>query len=712
MGASATKAPLLPELREDLRISEGAPLIWGAPTWVIYDPVRHKFFQIGQRTIEILSRWSSGNSATLRERLLKERAIRVGDDELERLMAFLRQHHLLAQGNAGSAASLYGLEKRLQAKSPLRRFQQLVFFRVPLVYPQAFLEATLPLVRPLMTRGFVWFTGAVLLLALYLVSRQYADLIESARGAFSPSGVVTYVLAIIILKSLHELGHAYQAVSRGLQVPVMGVAFMAMFPLLYTDVSDSWRLQKRRDKVLIDAGGMMTEMTIAVYATLAWCFLPDGPLRGAAFAAATSGWVFSLLVNLNPLMRFDGYYLLADSLGIQNLQTRAFAMGKWKMRRVLFNIAMPVPERLTNTLSAFMVSYAYAVWVYRFFLFLSIALLLYTFLFKALGVVFFFSALVAFIGKPVLAELKVWYGMRKQIRKSRRSWLSLGVLIAGVVLLLWPMSTRISVPVVLEYSQQYLVFPPDDARLEAVVFEEGQWVEAGDVLLRFSDPELEIEINKSQTRIAMYDSRLLSGAGDVAERSERVTLERLREEEAETLRALEAREAALIVKAAGAGVVKEKANDLRPGMWVDQKTLLGRIVAPGDFVVRGLINESDLERLDQSKPALFIADDVALPTAELSGIAISDYSVERLPDGYFASSNGGAIDVVSQSEERPVPKGVWYPLNAKIPAEAMETPLGLVVANRGIVALQSRPEALAKRVWGRIANVLIRESGF
>jgi putative peptide zinc metalloprotease protein len=703
---------LLPALRDDLRITSGAPLISGAPTWVIYDPIRHKYFQIGQRTIEILSRWTAGNAASLRDRLLTERAIRVGDDELERLLAFLRQHSLLELGSPGSAAELQRLEQRLKARTPLQSFQRLIFFRIPLLRPQRFLEATLPFVRPLLTTGFVWLTGLVLLFALYFVSRQYADLLDHARSAFSPAGIVTFVLAISVLKSLHELGHAYHAVSRGLQVPVMGVALMAMFPLLYTDVSDSWRLQRRRDKVMIAAAGVMTEMTVAVYATLAWCFLPDGEMRSAAFAMATSGWFFSLLVNLNPLMRFDGYYLLADTLGVQNLQTRSFAMGRWALRRTLFGVDLPAPEALTNAMRRFMCGYAVAVWIYRFLLFLSIALLLYMVFFKALGIVFLLGSIVAFIGKPVLVEFKEWYGMRKQIAKSPRSWLTFGVLLTGLALLFWPLSTRISVPAVLEYEQQFMIFPPADAQLQEILVSEGMQIAQGDALMRFSDPELQIALEKSRTRLAMHESRILSGAGDATERFERVTLERLVDQERETLSALRDREADLVVHAPGPGIIRELRTDVHPGTWTERKTLLGRIVASGDFLVRGLISEADRERLDLDKPAVFIAEDVLLPSVILFGAAISDYSVERLPDGYLARSSGGRIPVVTPGSEHLVPKGVWYPLNAKIEAAGMEPSSHNSVANRGIVAFRSQPESLARRAWRRIAGVLIRESGF
>ncbi|MEO1610031.1 MAG: biotin/lipoyl-binding protein [Pseudomonadota bacterium] len=704
--------PSLPELRQDLQISPGAPLVSGAPTWVIYDPIRHKFFQIGQRTIEILSRWSAGNASMLRDRLLKERALQVGEDELEKLISFLRQHNLVAQANAGAAASMYGQERRNNILTPLRLFQKMVFFRMPLVRPQSFLEATLPLVAPLMTRQFVWLTGAVLLLALYLAGRQYSELLDHVRMAFSPSGILTYAVAIMVLKMLHELGHAYQTVRLGLRVPVMGVAFMVMFPLFYSDVSDSWRLRKRRDKVMIDAGGMMVEMTVAVYATLLWCFLPDGTLRTAAFAVATSGWVISLIINLNPFMRFDGYYLLADALGIQNLQTRAFAMGRWAMRRGLFGLSNSAPEVPGNAMARFMISYAFAIWVYRFFLFLSIALLLYTFVFKALGVLFLLAALLVFIGKPVLAEIKVWFDMRKEIVKSPRSWISLGLLLSGLAILFWPTPNQITVPAVLEYERQHLIFPPADAQLAEVLITEGMQVKRGDVLLRYTDPELPIKLEMSETRMAMYDSRLLSGAGDAVERGQRVTLERLRDEERETLQALKDREAALVVRAAGSGVVKELATDLQPGMWAEQKKLVGRIVASGGFVVRGLIGEADRERLDDSKPGRFIADDVLLPTIALPEIVISDYSVDRLPDGFFASKYGGIVQVEPDTSGQLIPKGVWYPLNVKVEASALGETRHVTVANRGTVALSSQPESFAQRLVRQVAQVLVRESGF
>ena len=165
---------------------------------------------------------------------------------------------------------------------------------------------------------------------------------------FSFEGAVYFTLSLILLKAAHELGHALTASRFGCYVPNMGVAFMLMMPLLYTDVTDSWRLSSRRQRLLIGVAGIAVELALACFATFLWVFLPDGSARGIAFMVATTGWVLSLAFNLNPCLKFDGYYLLADLIGVDNLQPRAFALGRWKLRQILFAPTLEPPELLSR----------------------------------------------------------------------------------------------------------------------------------------------------------------------------------------------------------------------------------------------------------------------------------------------------------------------------------------------------------------------------
>lgn len=700
----------LPPLREDLNISPGAPLLNGAPSWVIYDPVRHRFFQVGQRTIEMILNWSTGTALRLQADLKAKRALSVSVQEVKAVLSFLKTSDLLVESERGLAKNFAKRAAKQRGSLIKWILHRYIFFRVPLVRPNRFLQLTWPFVRPLFSLGFVVLTLIVFLFALYLASRQFSEILSHFRASFSVDGAITYTIALIFVKILHEMGHAYQAVARGLRVPVMGIAFIVMFPLLYTDTTDAWRLRKRYDRIIVDLGGIMVELTLAIYATLLWCFLPDGPARTAAFAVATISWIFSLLVNLNPLMRFDGYYLLADSLGVHNLQPRAFAMGKWVLREALFGLGDPPPEKHTRRMRSFLVIYGYATWIYRFFLFIAIALIVYHLFFKALGIILFLAEISFFIAAPVIREIKVWIEMRERIVQSVRTWITVAVLALLLAFLVFPISTRIQVPAVLDEERQQAIYSTVNGRLENVFVTEGQTVAAGDLLFSLENPELPLKIQQARLRIALNLARLQVGAGDTAERASRLLTERQLEQERETLDALLDQKSQMKIHAPHDGVLLDLATYLQPGTWFERKEFFARVIQPGSLTVHGFISEDALERLDRDISGHFIADDLRIPPITLEDPRIADFSVKSLPDKYLASTDGGDIPVSMDEQNRPRPDGVWYPIDAMVSAELSEDIPLLTSVQPGIIVLKSKPEALATRLFRRIARVLIREA--
>jgi putative peptide zinc metalloprotease protein len=256
---------------------------------------------------------------------------------------------------------------------------------------------------------------------LYLVSRQWDVFSSTFQHFFSLEGAATYAVALVVVKSAHELGHAFTAVRYGCRVPSMGICFLVMFPVLYTDVTDAWRLKSRKERLLIGGAGVTVELMLACLATFAWPFLAEGPVKSLAFSIATVGWVLSLAINLNPLMRFDGYYLFADALGIDNLQPRAFALGRWRMREMLFGSGVQPPERLDAKLTRILVGFAWAVWIYRLILFTGIAVLVYYMTFKILGLILFAVEIIYFIAKPIAGELAYWWRERGSLAAAPRT---------------------------------------------------------------------------------------------------------------------------------------------------------------------------------------------------------------------------------------------------------------------------------------------------
>ena len=164
---------------------------------------------------------------------------------------------------------------------------------------------------------------------------------------------------------------------------------------------------------------------------------------------ATTTWVMSLAVNMNPFMRFDGYYFLSDLLGAANLQPRAFAIAKHQLRAFRFGFADPKPEELLRWLERTMVFYAVGTWIYRLTLFFGIALLVYHAFFKVLGIFLFCVEISVFILLPIMKELKVWAVGIFEGKAGRRVWLFPALLAALAVLLFWPWQTDVTAPAVI-----------------------------------------------------------------------------------------------------------------------------------------------------------------------------------------------------------------------------------------------------------------------
>ena len=170
-----------------------------------------------------------------------------------------------------------------------------------------------------------------------------------------------------------------------------------LWPILYTDTTDAWRLNSRHDRVLIDAGGMLAELILAAASGLLWAFFTAGFAKSIAFFLCTSSWLITLGVNLNPLLRFDGYYLLSDLFDVVNLQHKAFTLGKWLLRKKLLGFPDDAPYLFTERKVKFLIIYAYATWIYRFFLFLAIAIIVYNFFLSFRYFPFYFRNLFAYI---------------------------------------------------------------------------------------------------------------------------------------------------------------------------------------------------------------------------------------------------------------------------------------------------------------------------
>jgi putative peptide zinc metalloprotease protein len=257
-------------------------------------------------------------------------------------------------------------------------------------------------------RTFLLLTLAALVLGLAQVVRRWDMFAATLVDTFNWDGLAAYGAALFAVKLLHELGHAFTAKRYGCRVPTMGLAFLVMWPVAYTDTNETWRLTDRLQRLHVACAGIITELMVAAWATLGWVLLPDGAMRSAAFVLATTSWVATLAINASPFMRFDGYFILSDALDLPNLHERSFALARWKLREWLFGLGEDAPEQFGARRQFWLIVFAWATWCYRLVLFVGIAVLVYHFSVKLIGIMLFIVEMLWFVLRPIQRELSAW----------------------------------------------------------------------------------------------------------------------------------------------------------------------------------------------------------------------------------------------------------------------------------------------------------------
>ena len=252
-------------------------------------------------------------------------ADRPTQDDAVQLLIKLYRADLLHGEMPPDMAELERRSERHRHHGLLTWIRSPMAMRFPLFDPDRFLDRTMPLVRPLFTTaGFV----AWLLLVLFgavLAAMHWPELTENVSDrVFTAQSAILVVVLFPIIKALHELGHAYMAKAGGAEVHELGVMLIVFLPVPYVDASASSAFRQPRRRALVGAAGIMVELALAALAMIAWEWLAPGLWRAAAFNVMLVGGVSTLLFNGNPLLRFDGYYVLSDLIQIPNLDTQGY----------------------------------------------------------------------------------------------------------------------------------------------------------------------------------------------------------------------------------------------------------------------------------------------------------------------------------------------------------------------------------------------------
>ncbi|MCF7950362.1 MAG: efflux RND transporter periplasmic adaptor subunit [Spirochaetaceae bacterium] len=695
----------------------------------MHDPARGSFYQIDRFAFAILYRWKLGDAEKIAAAVREETLFDASSEDVEDIRRFAEERELLRRSAVPGSQWAGGIGYGTGGRGPCciyfaQLLQQALFVRGPKIRPQKFLATTYPLVRRLYSRTAAAIIITMGLIGIYLVGRQWDRFLRSFDYFFCLQGIVFFAAAVVVGKSVHEFAHGYTAYRHGCRVTSMGLAFLMGAPVLYTDTTEAWFLPSRKHRLAIGAAGMIAELSLAAVAAFFWGFLPDGPIRSAAFYLGSTAVVSSLAVNLMPYMRFDGYYLLSDLLGIPNLFQRSFALGRWWLRERLFGLGIPPPEAGGRYIRAFMVGFAFWVWTHRLLLFIGISLIVYHLVFKAMGIILFAMYLAILVLRPLRREFSRWWDMRGQIRFGRHTASSLLFLSVLLLLLFVPWRGAVYAPAMLMRQDRMVIYAPADGWVQRLDVEAGQRVEEGERLMHLRSPSLEHEMEKTRLQVAMLEGEISFTGADPQKRMERLTAVSRLELQRRRLEGLEEMNARLELIAPFDGEVTVVMQDLQKGDPVGEETALIEMITTGGNRIEAYVFEEDLPQVSTADYAVFYPEGAG--SLRLPGriTEVEQMGTEELTGSMLAAAYGGQIPVRRSPKGRLLPEKAVYRLFFR---PDVERPVSISLSKsrqrsqpgswfprklRGTLRIEGQRRSIAGRLWNSVVGTIIRETGF
>ena len=537
-----------------------------------------KFFRIGFREYRFLSLLDGQTSFATALALAAQAdpAQALTEREAEELVRSLATQGLLAVHQPGQAPLL----ARRGPQGQDMGLPNLFWLRLPFGSPDRWLRGITPFFSWLFSPGALFALMIAIVWAVGWVLREWDVLVQALQPLALPQHWHGLLIAWVGLKLAHELGHGVASHRYGVRVRDSGILFLLGAPLAYVDVTHAWSLSCPRKRMVIAAAGMVVELWLAIGALLLWQWVHEPVWRFYLLNVVVMASVSTVLFNANPLMRFDGYYLLSDGVGIPNLYREGAEVVRQAGDACFWGRVGEGGVHYAGWRRVFIVAYGWAAWVWKGVVCVGLIAAASTLWAGAGMVVAGLGTLLWFV-RPVTAWLQ---RLGREYIECRRAFyrcaavLSLGLVVVVSTWELLPCPAPLSVPGVVEDSDSQTVRAPSEGWVIDVCVEEGAEVAAGDALLRLRNYERRVEWEEVQHRVAASLAKIDIARdahlpGEVA--LERERLRRLRER----LRLLGDEQRSLVIRAPTAGVVVARRLRDRLGTRVDAGEELLRIIS-------------------------------------------------------------------------------------------------------------------------------------
>jgi len=488
---------LAPRLRDDLEIS--VQMYAGQMCYLIEDPISSRFSRVGLAEYTLLSLLDG--RTTIAEAIGQMAAI-MGPDALSEheaasLCKWLIDSQLAETEHSRGAGRLSESADRSFWRKAASRLNP-IFQKVPLFNPD-------PLLRH-MASWLGWIFGAPAMLAwiaivafgAYCISAHWAQFTSDSAAILDRHNWIWLLVTWIVLKLFHETGHGLACRRFGGNVREAGVVFVVLAPLPYVDVTSSWRFDSKWNRIFTAGAGIYVELLLAAIMAIVWSTTDDPLLRQHARNIIVTATVMTAVFNLNPLMRFDGYYMFCDWQELPNLATHGRHLLSYYASRYLLGARVERPHWPEGR-TVVVALYAFAALAWRAIVCVGLAIAAES-LFWGAGIVLAFAAVILWVGVPAVRLI----GRIAKPGSTNRGRVAFGtaLIVASLVGVYFvPWYSRITAPAIVDYKHVCEVRNPVGGFVEQVLVEEGDEVEAGQLLAVLKNRELELDAERLQVEI-------------------------------------------------------------------------------------------------------------------------------------------------------------------------------------------------------------------
>ena len=472
----------------------------GMTHYVVKDPIALKYFRFKIEEFFLLQQFDGKQNLQDVKRAFerKYRPQTISVDDLLRFAAQLHEAGIAQVDTPDQARALIERRRKNKWKRAWQFLANILYIKIPIIDPEKLLTWMYPYFRWLYSGWFNTFSVILMASALTLVASQWTAFqakLPEFQSFFNWHTIMYFWCSLAIVKIIHEFGHGLTAKHFGGEVHEMGMLLLVLTPALYCDVTDSWLLPSKWKRIWISAAGIYVECFLAAIATFVWWNTEQGLLNSLMLATMFICSVNTLLFNANPLLRYDGYYVMADWLEIPNLRIKSTQFFAYLFQEKVLGLEVPVQSYMPRTRRTLFVTYAIASYLYRWVVTFSILFFLYQFLkpykLGSISAMMAIGSFIPMVGMPAYQMIKFIRqpGRMRKVKKARAAAFAAVVTAAIAGILLIPTPLRVQGTLVLAVAKPATVYAEVPGRLVDLLVQDGDQVKEGQVLARLSNPE-------------------------------------------------------------------------------------------------------------------------------------------------------------------------------------------------------------------------------